>query len=118
MEESVKTIEFLDNGAYDKLLSKNIVFLNLVDASACNTLIECVIRNTPIIVNPIPPVVEILGKDYPLYYNNYYDVSKILESPSKIKEGYDYLKNMPKESLDINTFIKELTDVVDLYTKN
>lgn len=117
MEESVKVIEFLDNDDYDKLLSKNIVFLNLVDASACNTLIECVIRNTPIIVNPIPPVVEILGKDYPLYYKNYYDVSKILESPSKIKEGYDYLCNMPKDALDINTFIKELTDVVNLYTK-
>lgn len=117
MEESVNTIEFLDNDSYDDLLSKNIIFLNLVDASACNTLIECVIRNTPIIVNPIPPVVEILGKDYPLYYNNYYDVSKILENPSKIKQGHDYLLNMPKDALDINTFIKELTDVVNLYTK-
>jgi polysaccharide pyruvyl transferase WcaK-like protein len=115
MEESVKVIDFLDNSEYDNLLSKNIVFLHLVDASACNTLIECVVRNTPIIVNPIPPVVEILGKDYPLYYNNYYEVSKILDNPSLIKQGYDYLKNMPKEQLDINAFITELTNIVTAY---
>lgn len=116
MEESVKVIEFLDNSEYDDLLSKNIVFLKLMDASACNTLIECVVRNTPIIINPIPPVVEILGEDYPLYYNNYYDVSKILDNPSLIKQGYDYLVNMPKDQLDISNFIKELTDIVTQYT--
>lgn len=115
MEENVKCIDFLDNSEYDYLLSKNIIFLNLVDASACNTLIECVIRNTPIIVNPIPPVVEILGKDYPLYYNDYYEVSKILDNSSLIKQGHEYLKNMPKEQLDISTFINELTTIVTSY---
>ena len=115
MEESVKVIEFLDNSEYDDLLSKNIVFLKLVDASACNTLIECVIRHTPIIVNPIPPVVEILGKDYPLYYNNYYEVSKILDNPSLIKQGHDYLAKMSKDQLDITNFINELTGIVTSY---
>lgn len=115
MEESVKTINFLDNSEYDDLLSKNIVFLHLVDASACNTLIECVVRNTPIIVNPIPPVVEILGKDYPLYYKNYYEASKILDNPSLIKQGHDYLSSMPKEQLDISAFITELTNIVTSY---
>lgn len=115
MEETVKCIDFLNNNEYDNLLSKNVIFLNLVDASACNTLIECVIRHTPIIVNPIPPIVEILGKDYPLYYNDYYEVSKILDNPNLIKQGHDYLKNMPKEQLDINTFINELTSIVTSY---
>lgn len=115
MEETVKCIEFLDNSEYDNLLSNNIIFLNLVDASACNTLIECVMRNTPIIVNPIPPVIEILGKDYPLYYTDYYEVSKILDNPDLIKQGYEYLKNMPKEQLDISTFINELTTIVTDY---
>ena len=66
-------------------------------------------------MNPIPPVVEILGKDYPLYYNDYYEVSKILDNPSLIKQGHDYLKNMPKERLDISTFINELTSIVTSY---
>ena len=115
MEESVKTINFLDNSEYDNLLSKNIVFLHLVDASACNTLIECIVRNTPIIVNPIPPVVEILGKDYPLYYKNYYEALKILDNLSLIKQGHDYLSSMPKEQLDISAFITELTNIVTSY---
>ena len=54
MENSVEIIQYLDNEQYDKLLSNNIVFLNLIDASACNTLLECITRNTPIIINPIP----------------------------------------------------------------
>lgn len=115
MEESVKCIDFLDNSEYDDLLSKNVIFLHLMDASACNTLIECVVRNTPIIVNPIPPVVEILGKDYPLYYNNYYEVSKILDNPSLIKQGHDYLNAMSKDQLDISAFITELTNIVTGY---
>jgi polysaccharide pyruvyl transferase WcaK-like protein/uncharacterized protein YjhX (UPF0386 family) len=115
MEESVRCIDFLDNSEYDNLLSKNIIFLHLIDASACNTLIECVVRNTPIVINPIPPVVEILGKDYPLYYKNYYEASKILDNPNLIKQGHDYLKAMPKEQLDINTFINQLTTIVTNY---
>ena len=87
-----------------------------MDASACNTVIECIIRNTPIIINPIPPVVEILGEDYPLYYKNYYDVSKMLDNPSLLKQGHDYLVNMPKDQLDIANFIKELTEIVSQYT--
>ncbi|KAJ3085860.1 hypothetical protein HK102_013745 [Quaeritorhiza haematococci] len=37
---SVKVIETVSDQAYDDLLSRNIVFLKLVDASAVNTLIE------------------------------------------------------------------------------
>ena len=55
---------------YDQLLEKNIVFIELIDASANNTILECIVRNTPIIVNKIEPVVEYLGDDYPLYFEN------------------------------------------------
>lgn len=112
MEESVNVIEFLNNNEYDDLLSKNIVFLNLVDASACNTLIECIVRNTPIIINPIPAVVEILGESYPLYYRNYYEVSKILNDINLIQQGYYYLLNMPKTQFKIDTFIQGLKTII------
>jgi hypothetical protein len=55
---------------YDELLSKNIVFIDLFDAAANNTVVECIIRNTPIIVNKIEGVVDYLGENYPLYFTN------------------------------------------------
>ena len=54
---------------YDLLLMQNIVFINLIDASAVNTILECIVRNTPIIVNKIDGIIDYLGEDYPLYYN-------------------------------------------------
>jgi len=42
--KSVEITHYKSNEEYDELLSKNIVFLNLVDASAVNTIIECIAR--------------------------------------------------------------------------
>ena len=92
---------------YDELLSKNIVFIELFDAAANNTVLECIIRNTPIIVNKLEGVVEYLGENYPLYFNNLDDI-KNLVTTQKIIEGYYYLKNMNKEDLHVEYFVKNI----------
>jgi hypothetical protein len=112
MENSVKTISYLDNVDYDTLLSQNIVFLNLVDASAVNTLIECIMRCTPIIVNKLPAVMELLGSNYPLYYKSYYEVSQILDDTERIRQGYLYLVDLDKSKFDINTFTTNLMNII------
>lgn len=112
LEDSVTTLEYLDNEKYDELLSRNIVFINLIDASAVNTVVECVMRNTPILVNPIPAVVEFIGEDYPLYYNSLYEASKILEDKDIIFKGYEYLKNKDKTRFTIGTFIERMKSIV------
>ncbi|MCZ2153116.1 MAG: hypothetical protein LC114_04320, partial [Bryobacterales bacterium] len=60
-------VERLSNDDYDELLSSHAVFLDLAGAVAVNTLLECIMRHTPILVNPYPSIVEYLGPDYPLY---------------------------------------------------
>ena len=57
----------LPNDAYDALLAENLVFVELYDASANNTVIECIARATPLLINRLPAVVEYLGESYPLY---------------------------------------------------
>jgi len=96
---------------YDQLLSKNIVFIHLYDASANNTILECIIRNTPIIVNKIEPVVEYLGEDYPLYFNELHEVPELLK---KVEQAHLYLKNMDKSELDINFFYRKLLTSINL----
>ena len=81
---SVIELSRLSNDDYDNLLTKNIVFLNLVEASACNTLIECVVRNVPIVINKIPAVVEMLGNSYPLYYDTMAEAGEIVTNVKKI----------------------------------
>jgi hypothetical protein len=102
---------------YDLLLSENIVFIELFDASANNTVLECIIRNTPIIINKLPAVVEYLGENYPLYFNNLYDVETLL-SEDKIKAAYEYLKNMDKSDLLIPNFVKSLTTLILINSTN
>ena len=110
--DSVTIISHLNNDQYDELLSENIVFINLINASACNTLIECVVRNTPIIINRIEAVEEVLGKNYPLFYDTIAEANELVVNIDKIKEGYEYLNKLDKKSLHIDTFIKEFTDII------
>jgi polysaccharide pyruvyl transferase WcaK-like protein len=117
MISSVDIIEQLSNDDYDILLSENIVFINLVDASAVNTIIECKIRNTPIIVNKHPAIVEMLGETYPLYYDNnlsYYEINKqvenLLSNTCNINKAFEYLEKLNKTDLLISTFVKSLKD--------
>jgi hypothetical protein len=93
---------------YDILLSNNIVFIDLFDASANTAILECIIRNTPIIINKIPAVIEYLGDNYPLYFNNLDEVSKILENNDLILQAHEYLKSMNKSDLSIDYFKKQV----------
>lgn len=90
-----KVVNFLENEKYDELLSNNIAFLHLYDASANNAIIECIVRNTPVLVNPLESVVEYLGKDYPLYFNTLEEASEKLHNNDLLYEAYKYLLNYP-----------------------
>lgn len=106
---SVNVLSYLPNDEYDKIFSENVIFLNLIDASAANTVIECIVRNTPLVVNKIPPVVEYLGEDYPLYYETLDDISNILTIDNIVKTS-KYLQNMDKTFLSVEYFIESFRD--------
>ena len=73
---------------------ENIVFVDFFDAAANNTVLECIIRNTPIIVNKLEGVVDYLGEDYPLYFTNLDDVPEMLSNIDKIISAHQYLLNL------------------------
>jgi hypothetical protein len=101
--QSVTSITRLDNDDYDKLLASHVVFLKLEDASAVNTIIECIIRNTPVIVNRLPATVEYLGSNYPLFYDHVHEVSKF--TTKDIQAAYKYLSKMNKTPFVADTFV-------------
>ena len=118
--DTVKFIEYLENDDYDKLMTENIIFINLVDASAVNTIIECIVRTTPIIINKHPAVVELLGEEYPLYFksktNDYtsinIEIDSLLKTDCKIKRAHKYLRNIKNDVYNIDNFVESFTRIL------
>lgn len=103
-DESVSLLPSLADSDYDEILNKNLIFIKLVDAAAVNTVIECIVRNTPIVINPLPAVVEMLGASYPLYFNNITQVPGLLTT-ANITTAYNYLNNLDKSFLTAEHFL-------------
>jgi hypothetical protein len=102
----VNLIEKLSNESYDDILSQNIVLFDFYDISASNLLVECIVRNTPIVVRRHPAVVEYLGNGYPLYFDDLSEVGD-LTTEQNIKKSFEYLINVDKSKFTINKFLSE-----------
>ena len=113
----VDEIPLLDNDMYDRILSENVVFLNLVDCSAVNTVIECIARTTPIVVNRLPALIEVLGAGYPGFYNDLEGASCILNSLNRIDSCHMYLRKMNKNFLSIERFVNGFHQLIVSYKK-
>jgi hypothetical protein len=111
MYETVQSITYIPHAEYDRLLAENIIIINLYDSSANNTVIECIVRNTPLLVNPIEPVIEYLGRDYPFYFTSLEEAAAKAEDLDLIYSTHIYLVNHPiKEKLNGNYFLKSIVD--------
>ena len=86
-----RVVHYLDNPMFDDLLAANIVFADFYDSSANNTVIECLVRNTPIIVNRHPAVEEYLGSDYPLFFNTLEEAGALADDDSAVAAAHEYM---------------------------
>ena len=109
------TITQLDNTEYDKLLSNSVVMIKLEDASAVNTIIECIIRNTPVMVNRLPAVVEYLGPKYPQYYDNLSENANF--TIEHIRSAHIYLTKLNKVDLMIDSFVSSVKSILQQLRK-
>lgn len=115
MYAGTEQLTFLPNSEYDRLLSENVVFLNLYDSSANNTVIECMARATPILINPLEAVREYLGHDYPLYYRSLTEAGEILRDRERIHAAHLYLLRPDiRESLRPERFLRDFA-ASDIY---
>lgn len=105
----VTEIATVGSGAYDVLLSRNIVFVELIAAVANNTIVECIARNTPIVVNRLPGPEYYLGKEYPLFYENLDEVGKLL-SIERICAAHQYLRRLDKSWITGAAFARALAN--------
>ena len=100
-----KTCSYVPNAEFDKLLATSVVVSKMLDVSAANGVIDCIARNTPILVNKHPAVVEYLGADYPLYYEDASAIPGLLE---KVDAASVYISKMKKGWMDGSRFADDV----------
>jgi polysaccharide pyruvyl transferase WcaK-like protein len=118
IDRPVELIDKLNDMDYDDLFRLSVIFINLIDGSAVNTIIESIVRNTPILVNPLEAVVEYLGKDYPFYYNSYEELTQKIGNMDLIRKTHQYLKKMDKRFLTIEHFISSFRNAPIFHINN
>lgn len=94
LTENTRSLQHVDDARYDELLSENIAFAFLYDASANNLVVECIARATPLLINPLPAVVEYLGEAYPLYVQNVEEAAAKALDLDRIRQAHTYLKQL------------------------
>jgi hypothetical protein len=110
--KSVTRISTLSNNEYDTLLQSTVVFMNLLDCSATNTIVECIMRGTPVVVNPLPAVKEYLGNEYPGYYSSMHEVKEMFDL-GKINGIASHMKKIDKEPLMFDNFVTTVESYVN-----
>jgi hypothetical protein len=96
---------------YDGLLAENVVAIELFDSSANNVVVECIARNTPIIVNRHPAVAEYLGEGYPLYFADPSEVPELL-AIDRVVAAHEYLAGRDKSWLDGGVFRESVGSIL------
>jgi len=103
----IEVLGYMTKEAYEKTICENIVFQCFYDVAASNTIIECISKNIPLIINRLPAAEEYLGKDYPLFYNTISEAENILFEIDKIFNGFKYLEKMNKSHLSLEKFAND-----------
>lgn len=110
LDPSVEMLKYLENKEYDNLLTKSIVFLDLYDVAACNVILECLIRGTPIVTRKLPANVEYLGGNYPLFFESIEEAEDKIKQEELLLEASNFLKKINKKRFSPENFIKSLID--------
>ena len=108
---NVENTARVTNDEYDHLLSENVIFIEFFSTAANNAVVECIARNTPLVVNRLPALEEYLGKDYPLFYDHIKDAAGLF-AIDKILEGHAYLKGLDKHPFEVDYFLAHLADAL------
>ena len=101
----------VDNAAYDAILKNSIVFLDLYECAANNVVLECILYCTPLLVRPLPSVVEYLGKEYPFYFDTDQEASERLNDNQLIRDTHSYLVRLNASAFQAMSMEKFAADV-------
>jgi hypothetical protein len=104
------SIQQISSEKYHRLLRDNLAILDFYDCAASNALLECLVRATPVFVNPVGGVVDYLGKGYPLYFDSLDQLEEKLSDNRLIESAHQYLKKIDLKEFSREQFVDSLCD--------
>jgi hypothetical protein len=99
LKNDCMVMPYLDREDYNHALATGIGYADYIACCASNTVLEHLARHTPLIVNPLPSIVDYLGDDYPLYFESQAEAEKLTRDMGALKAGHEYLANRSKSPL-------------------
>ena len=108
----VRKLGRLSNYEYDAALASSIVIMEVYGAAANNVVVECMARGTPLLVNRRPAIMEYLGEDYPLYFDDIRKVSELLDH-DRIKDASRVMVERRGPWLQLSQFAADVHGFVE-----
>lgn len=108
--DDIQILGYQSHANYDRLLNQNIVFQSYCDVCASNTILECIGKNTPIILNRLPASQEYLGSEYPLFYESMEEAEGMISDKNRQWDAHLYLKNMDKSKFSLKSFFHDFVN--------
>ena len=103
---------------FDNLLLNNIVIIPLWNASANNSVLECLEMNIPAFVTRLPSTEEYLGKEYPMFYTDISEMEKVINNRELLHQTYkkthEYLLKVDKRDIRYEHFNSELLKIINV----
>lgn len=100
----------LSNEAYDELLTRSLVFLDLHGTSANNAVVECIVRRTPVLIRRHKALEDYLGAAYPLYFDDLDQAAAMAADPQAVLAAHQYLSAMDIGFLSGESFQRGLAE--------
>lgn len=112
----VATFEKLDDLNYHKIFEDNLILLDVYLTTINNTFLECLISNTPILLNRHQEYIDLIGPHYPLFFDSLEDINNFIYNDENILKAHNYLKNIDKTRFTFDYFIKDITSKLHIFT--
>ena len=107
----IMSVGHMGTADYQSLFVDNIIFLHVRRPSLVTVLLEAFVRNCPVLVNRYPAAVEVLGPDYPLFFDDILKAEEVL-TMDNIRKAAAMLAARNKDMYDIRTFFSAVTESV------
>lgn len=111
--DSVMKVSHVNKDHYHKIFENNLVLLDVYLTTINNTLLECIIANTPIILNRNQEYIDLLGEDYPLFFDHMEQISSLIEDDNNIFKAHVHLKSMDKTKFSFSYFQQVIEKYID-----
>lgn len=96
LPDEIEVIKHVDNQTFDYVLSRVCVFSHFIDVVACNGVLDCIARDTPICCNRLPATEQYLGKDYPLFFEDLSEAADKLKDIALIQKASEHIRSLEK----------------------